>query len=244
MPRLNTNLRILFGLVALYTTLTGIAKLTNSNYGQGGPYVLLSLILVLLFVEAVFWKQPPLLVMKESGFTAPTREGMLIGTLVSALLLVGLAGIVILMPGEKFIRPNWILALIGLFAQGGLAEELVFRGFLFRRVREGREFWRAALVSMVPFVLVHLYLFATMSFTVAAMSLVVALSTSFPFAKLFEIGKGSIWPCAILHFTTHLIKLVVFTGSSSLTAVLVWMVMVLCVPWLVFAFGRHKHPPR
>ncbi|MBS1715492.1 MAG: CPBP family intramembrane metalloprotease [Armatimonadetes bacterium] len=242
--RLNKNLRIGIGLVALYTALTGIAMLTDSNYGEGGHYVLPGVILVLLIVEALLWKQPPLVAIKESGFIAPTQKGMLIGTIVSALLLVGLAGIVMLMPGEKHMRQNWPLALIGLLAQGGLAEELVFRGFLFRRLREGRDFWRAALVSMFPFVLVHLYLFATMSFAVAAVALVVALLTSFPFAKLFEIGNGSIWPCVALHFTTHLIKLVVFADSSSQIALLAWMVMVLSVPWMVFAFGRPKRQYR
>lgn len=240
---LKTNLRVTVGLIALYTALVGIAKLTDSNYGEGGLLVLVGVLVVLLALEFSLWRELPKPALKESGFKVPSRESMLACLTVVGILLVGLTGIVTLLPGDKTIRPNWCLALIGLFAQGGLAEELVFRGFLFRRLREGRDFWLAALVSMFPFVLVHLYLFATMSFPIALMALVVAVFTSFPFARLFEIGNGSIWPCACLHFATHLIKLVVFTETSSQQAILLWMGLVLFVPWLVFAFNKPRIRP-
>ena len=55
-------------------------------------------------------------------------------------------------------------SLPGLFAQAGIAEELLFRGYLFGHLREGRSFWRAALLSMPPFLAVHLLLFFQMDF--------------------------------------------------------------------------------
>ena len=48
--------------------------------------------------------------------------------------------------------PGWISLLPGLFAQAGIAEEVLFRGYLFGHMRVGRTFWRAAAVSMLPFV--------------------------------------------------------------------------------------------
>ena len=42
------------------------------------------------------------------------------------------------------LRPDWPWLLIGVFAFHGLAEELVWRGYAFRRLREGRSFWAAA----------------------------------------------------------------------------------------------------
>ena len=64
--------------------------------------------------------------------------------------------------------PGWISLLPGLFAQAGIAEEVLFRGYLFGHVRVGRTFWRAAAVSMLPFVSVHLILFFSMPWPIAA----------------------------------------------------------------------------
>jgi membrane protease YdiL (CAAX protease family) len=46
------------------------------------------------------------------------------------------------------LRSNWPWLLIGIFAFHGLAEELTWRGYAFRRLRAGRSFWRAVLWTM------------------------------------------------------------------------------------------------
>jgi membrane protease YdiL (CAAX protease family) len=66
--------------------------------------------------------------------------------------------------------PGWISLLPGLFAQAGIAEEVLFRGYLFGHIRVGRTFWRAAAVSMLPFVTVHLVLFFSMPWSIALAS--------------------------------------------------------------------------
>jgi len=53
------------------------------------------------------------------------------------------------------LRSDALMLALGMFAQGGIAEEVVFRGFLFRRLRITRTFWRAACLAAVPFVIVH-----------------------------------------------------------------------------------------
>jgi len=83
------------------------------------------------------------------------------------------------------LRSDWLELVPGLFAQAGLAEELLFRGYLFGTLRENRGFWRAALLAMPPFLLVHLLLFATMSFPVAAAATLLSLVVSFPLARLY-----------------------------------------------------------
>jgi membrane protease YdiL (CAAX protease family) len=83
----------------------------------------------------------------------------------------------------------------GMFLQGCVAEEALFRGFLFAHMRRGRTFWRAAWLSAVPFTLVHALLFITLDWPVAA----AALAISFPLAWTFERSGESIWPCALLH---------------------------------------------
>lgn len=49
-----------------------------------------------------------------------------------------------------------------------IAEETPFPGCLFRHLRRDRTFWRAVLLSMAPFVLVHLILILTLPWPVAA----------------------------------------------------------------------------
>ena len=66
------------------------------------------------------------------------------------------------------LRPGWLLLVPGLFAQAGIAEEVLFRGFLFGHLRETRSFWRAALLSLPPFLAVHVLLFFRMDPPVAA----------------------------------------------------------------------------
>ena len=84
--------------------------------------------------------------------------------------------------------PGWVSLLPGLFAQAGIAEEVLFRGYLFGQVRVGRTFWRAAALSMVPFVSVHLVLFFYMAWPIALASVLLAIAISFPLAYLFELG--------------------------------------------------------
>ncbi len=114
------------------------------------------------------------------------------------------------------ILPDAIGLLPGLFAQAGIAEEVLFRGYLFGRLRRGRSFWRAAFLSTLPFVGVHLLLFGTMPWPVALAALMVSVATSFPLARLFELGGFTIWAPAILHFVIQAtVKVLAVDGSDA-----------------------------
>jgi membrane protease YdiL (CAAX protease family) len=139
------------------------------------------------------------------------------------------------------LREGWPILLPGLFAQGGIAEEVVFRGYLFRHLRRGRSFWRAAFLSSLPFIAVHLLLFATLEPLLAFSALLVSVSLSFPFAWLFDRSGGSIWPPALLHFVVQgSIKLVTVPETSSTELALAWMAYATLLPWVVFLMGRER----
>jgi membrane protease YdiL (CAAX protease family) len=141
------------------------------------------------------------------------------------------------------LRPDWLL-LASLFAQGGIAEELVFRGFLFRHARKGKSFRSAALLSSIPFVAVHLLLFLDMDFAIALAALLVAISISFPLAWLFERSGNSIWPCALVHFVVQgSIKLVEAPGEQFLAMATLWMLLSATAPWLFFVVLRPTNEP-
>jgi membrane protease YdiL (CAAX protease family) len=143
---------------------------------------------------------------------------------------------------EIRLRPDAALLALGMFAQGGIAEETAFRGFLFRHVREGRPFWRAAFIAAIPFVAVHLLLFLTMDFTLALAALFVSLSMTFPLAWLFERAGNSIWPPAILHAVVQsAIKLV--ETESFQTLAIGWMALATLAPWLLFLMRPRPTAP-
>jgi membrane protease YdiL (CAAX protease family) len=122
-----------------------------------------------------------------------------------------------------------------------VAEETLLRAYLFGHLRTGRTFWRAATLSMVPFVAVHLVLFVTLPFWMAAAALVLAVVMSFPMAQLFELGGTTIWPPALLHFVVQgTVKVLVVTGEASAAFPLVWIVASAGLPLFVFLIPRPK----
>jgi membrane protease YdiL (CAAX protease family) len=137
------------------------------------------------------------------------------------------------------LHADWLVLLPDLFAQGGIAEETVFRGFLFRHVRNCRSFWRAALFYPAPFIAVHLLLFFSMDWPLALAALLVALSISYPLAWLFERSGNSTWPCAVVHFVVQgSIKLINVPDEQFLPMAMAWMVISAAAPWLMFLVLR------
>ena len=166
---------------------------------------------------------------RPSGTGIVATGGVAVLLLALALLFVRVTGL------TPALYPGWIALLPGLFAQGGIAEEVLFRGYLFGHLREGRTFWRAAAASMLPFVSVHLLLFFSMPWPIALASLLLAVVISFPLAHLFELGGNTIWAPAILHFVIQgTVKVVVFPYGAESFA-LAWMAASAMVPLVVFA---------
>ena len=58
---------------------------------------------------------------------------------------------------------------------------------------------------------------------------------SFPLARLFDLGNGTIWAPALLHFTAQAgVKLVTVDGDAAAVFPFVWMLVCAVVPFLVF----------
>ena len=129
---------------------------------------------------------------------------------------------------------GWVWLLPRLFAQGGIAEEVLFRGYLFRHIREGRPFGRAAWVASIPFVAVHLLLFFTLPWPVAMASLLLSALLSFPLAYLFELGGNTVWAPALLHFVVQGAVKIAIVGNGGPAFPLLWMAASATLPFLVF----------
>jgi membrane protease YdiL (CAAX protease family) len=133
---------------------------------------------------------------------------------------------------------GWLWTYLGYVAVSGLAEEVMFRAFLFGRLRAGRGFWAAATLSMLAFSAVHLLLFLRLNVFVATAALLLAALGAYPLAYLYERAGGSVWPCVVLHSLAHLITVVTWAQGGELAAPMAFMAVAAGSPWLVFAFGR------
>lgn len=65
---------------------------------------------------------------------------------------------------------------------------------------------------------------------------------SFPFAHLFELGGGTIWAPALVHFVIQgAIKVVVVPGDEGALLPLAWMAMAALLAFGAFLIPRRGH---
>ncbi len=234
---------IVSGFVVVWAVLDRSATWLDSNMGEAGVLVCALVILAALAVERLLFGTGSRRALRRLGFGRPNGRAILAGSLV-ALAMISFYPIFSLATGAPVsLRDGWMLMALGLFLQHGIAEEVLFRGYLFRHLREGRTFWQAAFLSMVPFVAVHLLLLIYLDFAVALASILVAVATAFPLAFMFERDNNTIWTPALLHGAAHSIKLVSIPDGVFPTAALIWFAVVAVVPYLVFAFPKSFFEP-
>ncbi len=136
------------------------------------------------------------------------------------------------------LRSDWLWLAVGLFAYHGLAEELAWRGYAFRRLREERTFKSAILCTMPLIAVTHLPIVITSGPLVGAFAIVVAAVTCLPFGYLWERGRHTIWAAAMLHASIDAFKLLhVPTGQDAVIFSVSLAVVSLLVPLGVFLLG-------
>ena len=136
------------------------------------------------------------------------------------------------------LRPDWPWLLIGIFAFHGLAEELVWRGYAYRRLRVGRSFRAAVLWTMPLVALAHVPILITSGPVVGIAALTVAAATSVPLAYLFDTGRSTIWAPAVVHTAIDSFKLVVVPAAAATTFSLLLSAVSIVIPLLVLAVPR------
>jgi membrane protease YdiL (CAAX protease family) len=228
---------VLLGFVALYLAMDRTAAGLQSFRGEWGIAIAVLVVGAAVVVDWMIARKPLLETVRTLGLRTAERRALVVTLGLCAVLILVLPFFGLATGTAIRLVDGWPLLAIGIFAQAGIAEETIFRGFLFRHFSEGRSFWRAAVLAAIPFVLVHLALFLTMEPVVAATALVVSLSLTFPFAWLFERSGNSIWPPAILHAVVQGAIKLVDTGSGPQMAI-VWMLVSAALPWTLFLLLR------
>ncbi len=231
--------RLLAGLVAVFALFHWSALVLGSDRGQAGLVVGLLVVTATIAVERVLFGQPFGRAAQTVGLGTPTIRGLAASAAVCAALLLIVPAFAMAAGESPVFLPAWPWLLPGLFAQGGVAEETLFRGYLFGRLRRGRSFWRATWLSMLPFVAVHLLLFFTMPWPIALAALLLAVALSIPLAHLFELGGNTIWAPALLHFVVQgTVKVIVFPDSAATSFALTWMIASALLPLGVLLVPR------
>jgi len=231
------------GLFIVFCLFHGSATFLGSDRGQQG-ILIGTLVVAATAATNRLVRQPQRgAAVRRLGLGPPRVKGLVVAGGIAVLLLVVALLFVRVRELSPAVYPGWISLLPGLFAQGGVAEEVLFRGYLFGHIRVGRTFWRAAALSMLPFVGVHLVLFISMPWPIALASVLLAVVISFPLAYLFELGGDTIWPSAILHFVIQAtVKVVVFSHGAESFA-LAWMAASASVPLLILAVSDRSRRP-
>lgn len=220
-------MRFLTGFVLLYAVMAGLAELdTIGGYGL--------VILAAVLVTAVVVDGPGSL----ATLSRPTTRALATASAIG-LGVIAVYPVVSWTTGTDFtLEPGWPLLLVSVFAFNGIAEELVWRGYAFRRLRQGRSFTRAVLATMPLIAATHIPIIASSGLTVGVAAMFVAAITSLPFAHLYELGRNTIWAPALVHTAIDSFKIVDVPDASRLTFSLALSLVSCTVPLLALAVRR------
>ena len=205
-------------------------------------YVLIPAVVMLgvaLGFEMLFFKRQPLQALRQLGYGFPGGRAIVVALIISGVMLLFFPVLSLASGARLSLNSDWALTLIGIIVLNGLAEETLFRGYVFSNLRQGSSFLRAGFISLLLFAAVHLYLFVGNPFIIGLAGTLVAVSAAFPMAYLFERGNSTIWAPVILHVATHTIRLVAIPEALYMPAVVAWLVLQIFLPLLVFAFRRY-----
>lgn len=229
-------LRFLIGFAILVGVLMGLAEVDAT--GRYGLLICAAVLLTGLGVEWALFKVPPAEALRRLGLGRPGSRALLAGAAIAALMRGAYPLTLAATGSAPQLKAEWPWLLIGVLAFHGVAEELVWRGYAFRRLRERSSFAGAVLRTRPLVAVTHLPIFVSSGAAVGLAALVVAAVTSLPLAYLVEKGRGTIWPAALVHAGIDSFKLVDVPEDLRVTFWLLLAALSIVVPLLVFAVPR------
>lgn len=234
--------RILAGAALMYLVLQGGLTLLIPRFDLtwASLIVALAMFAVAFAIEGLVFRRNPLEALAALGFGRPNPGALLAAGIIVAAMLAFFPLYSVATGTQFSLKADWLWVLVGAIALNGLAEETLFRGFVFGHLRQaGHSFRRAGLVSLLIFGAVHLYLFTSNPPVVALLATVLAVSAAFPFAFLYERAGKTIWAGVILHVGAHAFRLVDIPEAQTLTVASVWILLQFGAVFLVFAFRNN-----
>lgn len=241
--RNNKFLFIIIGYAVIYGVLELLAHLTVDVIKTENALIVMAGVLVCTaIVETVMFRNGLADLVKLLGLSKPTTSSIIAALIITAVLFACYP-LITLITGFKFTIPeNWLWLAVGVFALHGIAEEVLYRGYLFRRLRIKRTFWRAAWFAVLLFSIAHIPIIINQGVFVGGMAVLLSVVSSFPFAWMYEKGGNTIWAPAIVHFAIDTVIPILALGGGmgegSQIAVMLWMLAAMIVPYLAFLLLR------
>jgi membrane protease YdiL (CAAX protease family) len=232
--------RVLAGCALMFVILQGGATLLLTRFDLPSASLVVTVVMlaIALAIEAVVYRRDLARGLRALGFGRPNPRAILASVVIGGAMLAFFP-IYALATGKPLaLKSDWLWILAGAIALNGIAEETLFRGYVFGHLRQGgRSFRRAGAISLAIFAAVHLFLFATSPIVVAVFATVLAVLAAFPFAFLYERGANTIWAGVILHVVAHSFRLLDLSEAQLITVSSLWALVQLGAMGLVFAFG-------
>jgi len=225
----------LFAFIILFALFYGLVLLTSS-FDWTWSRILIGAITVssVTIAWSLLRKTPLALSFREVGFGMPNWRVTGIAVVISALMLAFFPLYSSLATVQLPLQKNWLWILIGIITGVGIAEETLFRGYVFNFLRKERTFWKAATISMILFGAMHLLLLLWLPLPIAIAAIILAIIAAYPSAYLFETSNRTIWPSAILHTTALATNLFEIPADLMVSLSLVWIGVVVIGMFLVF----------
>ena len=210
--------------------------------------IIISVAIPLVFVampvvlEMVLYKKGLSQALSDIGITHFNWAGIRIAAVFLLPLLMFFPLFSLLASTPLMTRPNWQWLVLSALLTNGLAEETMMRGFVFRHLRDGRSFWRAAALSTVYFAAYHLVLIFTAGVLFGVIGVMIAIPTGLLTAYLYERGNNTIWASALLHAVNNtLVYIFVLPTNFQSAATVLYLVigLVLSIVIVIWAYRAH-----
>ena len=133
------------------------------------------------------------------GLGRPRGRAVVAAALVGAAVVATYVGGAALAGIDLELRSNWPSVLLGALLFHGVAEEMVWRGYVYGAFRRTATFRRAVVRSMPLIALTHVPIIAGNGLGVGGLAVLSAIVTCLPLAHLYDRGGRTIWAPAIVH---------------------------------------------
>ena len=208
------------------------------NLGDDSPFMMAGLIVISVLMFLFVWKNGLMEKYGLSGWAKNSRAMLRfipLWIIASFNLWGGIA--------PRYDLPGLIFAAVSM-ALVGFAEELIFRGFLFKALLKDGSVKTAVIVSAVTFGLGHiLNLFTGHELFETLMQVVFAVAFGFVVTMDFY-RSGSLLPCILAHSLTDVFSLFASDqASSALNWIAHVVTFVLAVAYCLYLAKRVETPP-
>lgn len=199
MKKLYEKSEILFAIFWIVVYTVGMGNLRN--LGDDSPYMMIGLIVISGLMLLFVWKNG---LMEKYGLSAWAKNSRSMLWFFPLWVIASLnlwAGVSV-----KYAIPGQIFAVVSM-ALVGFAEELIFRGFLFKAMLKDGNVKSAVIVSSITFGLGHIMnLFTGHELVETLIQVVFAVAFGFVVTMAFY-KSGSLLPCILSHSLTDVFSL-------------------------------------